>query len=360
MVYRQNPKPKYIDKEFEMEEKVIKMSFFKKVWYSITKFEQYPTMAMEGLWKTIKYLIILTAIVTVFVVIGSLLEMKVLISDLAKYIQDNIPDFSYEQGNLYMENEESIIIENTTYTGIDRIVINTSAETDEQKEQIEKDNLINGITIFFLKDEIILKTKSEDEQILKQSYTYSEFMESYTGENIEKFNKSEFVQYLTSKKMGSFYARYGASIFAYLVIINIIVALLDALEIAALGWITTAIARIRIRFTVIYNMAIYSLTLPMILNILYLIINYFTDFTITYFQVAYVTIAYIYLAAAIFILKDDFIKKMQEVKQIKQEQLKVREEIREEEQEKKEENKEEKKEDKKEDNKGDEPQGSEA
>ena len=45
------------------------------------------------------------------------------------------------------------------------------------------------------------------------------------------------------------------------------------------------------------------------------------------FLPAYITIAYIYLAATIFILKDDVIKKMQEVEQIKQEQLKVREEI---------------------------------
>ena len=84
----------------------------------------------------------------------------------------------------------------------------------------------------------------------------------------------------------------------------------------------------------------------------------------TYFQVAYTTIAYIYLAAAIFILKDDFIKKMQEVMKIKQEQKNVREEIKRQE-EKKEEPKEDKEQKKKEDKEddesdGDEPQGSEA
>ena len=36
-------------------EEVKKISFFKKVWYSITKFEQYPTMAVEGVKKAIKY-----------------------------------------------------------------------------------------------------------------------------------------------------------------------------------------------------------------------------------------------------------------------------------------------------------------
>ena len=128
--------------------------------------------------------------------------------------------------------------------------------------------------------------------------------------------------------MYTFYLSYGTSIFISLLLINLIVVLLDSFEIALLGWITTIISRIKMRFVAIYNMAVYSLTLPMILNILYVIVNYFTDFTITYFQVAYITIAYIYLAASIFILKDDFIKKMQEVEKIKQEQLKVREEIK--------------------------------
>ena len=49
-------------------EKIEKISFFKKVWYSITKFEQYPNMAMEGLKRAIKYLAILTAILALWVI----------------------------------------------------------------------------------------------------------------------------------------------------------------------------------------------------------------------------------------------------------------------------------------------------
>ena len=55
---------------------------------------------------------------------------------------------------------------------------------------------------------------------------------------------------------------------------------------------------------------------------LYIIVNYFTTFTISYFQVAYITIAYIYLAAVIFLLKDDLLKKLEEVEKIKKEQKK--------------------------------------
>ena len=131
--------------------------------------------------------------------------------------------------------------------------------------------------------------------------------------------------------MVNFYAQYAITAFVSLLITGIIYALLNTLRVTIFGWVTAGIAKIKIKFVSIYNMAIYAFTLPSILNIIYLIINYFTKFNIKYFDVAYTAIAYIYLAAAIFILKDDFIKKMQEVVKIKQEQKNVREEMKEQE-----------------------------
>lgn len=342
---------------------VVKIKFFKKIWYSITKFEKYPEMAAEGLKKSIIYLMILTAIVAIFSTIGSLIGTNKTMQEIGIYIKENIPEFAVENGNLTMEIEEPIIINDAQGLSIDKIIINPLAETEEQKNQSENENITNGITLFLFKNEIILETKTENNQILKQEYTYSEFVANYTGENIETFNKTELVQYITEGKMLQFYSKYAVSIFVYLFVANIIIALCDAIEIAILGWITTAIAKMKMKFKDIYNMAIYSLTLPMILNILYIIVNYFTDFTITYFQVAYITIAYIYLAATIFIIKDDYIKRMQEVYKIKQEQKKVREEIKKQEEDKKEEPKEQendRKEEKKEDGQEDEPEGSQA
>lgn len=324
----------------EEKEEVVNVNFFKKIWYSISKFEQYPAMATEGLWSAIKYLTILTIIVTIFLMIGSVLEIKTAIGNFAQYVKDNIPEFSYSDGKLNIEAEESIIIENIEEIGVDKIVINTLVETQEQKDELEENNLTDGIVIFLFKDEIIFKTNLEDIENIRQTYTYSNVIGNYLDENIETFNKAEFLEFLTSEKMSTFYIQYASFMFICLFIINLIIALLDSFEIAILGIITSTMARVRMRFVAMYNMAIYSLTISMILNILYIIINFFADFTITYFQVAYITIAYICLAATIFIIKDDFIKKMKEVEKIKQEQLKVREEIKREQEKKEEQDKE--------------------
>lgn len=345
--------------------KVKNINFFKKIWYSITKFEQYPVMAAEGIKTATRYLLILITLVTMVAMGGSLLQTNKLMKDLAQYIQENIPEFSYNDGKLDMNTEEPIVINDIQYEGIDRIVIDPTADTAEQKEKDKTDNSMEGIIVFLFKDEIVLVGKtSESDKTAEQVYTYSNFIQSYTGTDIQSFNKTDFTNYLTSERMIPFYTRYGLSIFIYLLIMNVIYALLDAFEIAILGWITGLLAKIKIKFSALYSMAAYALTLPIFLNIIYIIINYFTTFSIKYFQVAYIAIAYIYLAATIFILKDDLIRKLQEVEKVREEQKNVKEEIKEQEK-KKEEPEEKKQEDdekkeQKEDDEGEEPQGSEA
>ena len=347
-----------------MEEKVENKNFFKKVWYSITKFEQYPTMAMEGTKRAIKYLVLLTAIASLFMMLCSLHAVKSSMLETADYIQNNIPDFTYSNGIVSLNMQETITIEDAETTGIDKIIINTLVETDEQKEQIKKDNDVQGLSIFFLNDRATLRAKIEGYEVKEQNYTYTDIITNFTGTNIQQFSKSDFIDYLKNGNMTKFYSICAILEFTGYFVNYFLVVIMYALEIALLGWITTIILRIKMRFKALYNMSAYAITLSTILLTVYFFVNYFTGFTIKEFQIAYIAIAYIYLAAAIFILKDDVIKKMQEVEKIKQEQLKVRQEIeeeqeREEQKENKEDKNEDKNEDKKEDNKGDEPQGSE-
>lgn len=337
------------------ENKTKNINFFKKLWYSITKFEKYPEMAAEGIRSAIKYLIIISFIVSIFISIGSTIEMHKVIGELANYINNNIPDFTYADGKISAEMQEPMVITEVNDSTIDQIVIDSNAETEEAKNTSKTEHEIIGNTIFFFKNQVVLVARAENGQVNEQPYTYQDFIKSYTQEDIKEFNKQELVNYMTSSGMNSYYIRYVIAIVVNLLLVNVMVALLDTLQLAILGWITTIVARIKMKFVAIYNMSIYALTLSMILNIVYIIINYFVDFTIEYFQIAYIAIAYIYLAASIFILKDDFMKRQEEVEKIKQEQIKVREEIRKQEEEKK--DKEEPKEEKPKKKKEEEPKG---
>ena len=141
--------------------RVVNINFFKKVWYSITKFEKYPEMATEGLGRALKYLAMMCAFITVFMVISSFIEMKKVVFNLSEYIEQNIPEFSYEDGQIKMDTEEPIIINNIQYDGINRIIINPLLENDEEKEKFEAENDSIGVTVYFFKNQIVMRTKAD-------------------------------------------------------------------------------------------------------------------------------------------------------------------------------------------------------
>ncbi len=103
--------------------------------------------------------------------------------------------------------------------------------------------------------------------------------------------------------------------------------LVDAVILAALGYIVSIMYRIKIKYKATFNMALHALTLPIVLNLLYIIVNAFTGFYIKYFQIMYTTISYIYMIVAILMIKTDIITRQMELIKIQAEQEKVREEI---------------------------------
>ena len=115
----------------------------------------------------------------------------------------------------------------------------------------------------------------------------------------------------------------------------------------------------------IVNIAIYALTLPILLNAIYITVNIFTKFEIQYFQIMYNAISYIYVVTAILMIKSEMIKQGQELSKLEEEQKKVKEDIEKEKEDKEEKDPEEqpeeqKKEKKKEKNNGETPEGSSA
>ena len=122
---------------------------------------------------------------------------------------------------------------------------------------------------------------------------------------------------------------------------------MDAILLAILGYMTAILLRLRLKFSAMCHMAVHSLTLPILLNLGYMILQTFTGFQIKYFEAMYVGVAYIYIIAAILMIKSDVMKKQQELAKIIEEQEKVKEEMErqkeEEERRKEEQRKEEKK-----------------
>ena len=129
--------------------------------------------------------------------------------------------------------------------------------------------------------------------------------------------------------------------------------MLDSISLSIMGYFVCKITRFKMNIKEIYNVAVHCLTLPIILNIAYILLNLFTGFKILNFSIMYIIIACIYLIAAILIIRDDINKRNIELMKIIEEQAKIRLEIKKRELEKKQQEEKEKvkKKDKKEEKK---------
>ena len=74
---------------------------------------------------------------------------------------------------------------------------------------------------------------------------------------------------------------------------------------------------IPLKFKAVFNMAVSSITLAILINMIYLVLNVMTGYIIKNFQIMYTIISYIYIITAILILRTELIKKDTDNKKIK-------------------------------------------
>ena len=340
-----------------------KKGFFKKVWYSIDKIEKYSELSAEGFGKAIKYLSILIVILSIISSIITVYKTNLEIKDIAQYINEDLPELTYNDGTLQVDSEEVIIDDNSNYG---KVIIDTKTDSEEQINQYINQVSYEENAIIILRNKLILKEAGI------QGTTDYNYKELFGEMGITEFNKQQLVDYLTSSNMMSLYLNLFLVLFIYVFIIYFINTLFYVIIISIVGYVATLSLKLKIRYVAVFNMAVYAITLPTILNMLYVIINAFFSYTISYFDIMYVLVASIYMIAAIFILKTEFNKKQGEVQKIVEIEKEVKEEIEEKQKEENEkENKEEnkdtgkkdkkKKEETKDDNtNGEEPEGSNA
>lgn len=213
-----------MENDQDLKDEKYNLSFFKKIWYSICKFEKYPEMAALGAKKALIYL---TEIIIIFSIIYTVIFIK--------HIKIK---YNFTQSDITLSEQLVLMIENEN-------------NLDEQ----EKDALNYFISEDGFSDFIVI-----------------------------------------------------GMIFFVVVISFYMATLLDVIMISGFGLITCFIIRIKINYKALFNMSIYSLTLPIFLRIIYYFITMLTNFTIKYFSTMYIAISYISLAAAIFLIKSNIMK----------------------------------------------------
>ena len=347
------------NKKTEKEEKMNK-GFFKKIWYSINKIEKYPELSAEGLGRAIIYLMTLVLIIGVISSFATVYRTSLKVKEVAKYIDEKIPELTYKEDTLQIGAEEAIIDENENFG---KIIVDTKTDDEQQINQYVEDTSDEENAVIILKNKLMLKQSGTN------GTTYYNYKDLFGQMGITEFNKQSLLDYLNGNGIMNLYFSLFASLLIYSFVIYLINLLFYIIIISIFGYLATMILKLKIRYVAIFNMAIYAITLPALLNIIYIAVNAFYPYQISYFEVLYALIASIYIMAAIFILKTEFNKKQGEVQKIFEVEKQIKEENKEEENKENKEENEEKQENKKEEqnekqegeeNDGEEPEGSNA
>ena len=299
------------EKEEINEEKIQtkKMNFFKRLWYSISKIEKYPDMAAEGFKRALGYLVKIVMLLTLVISAGMIYQTHILIQKGVNYLKDEIPEFTYKDGVLSVASETELKINKEKFP-IGEVIVDTNTEDEQKVNQYINELTENGEGVVVLKDKLIVKNSSVVGTI---NYSYKDTFEQM---GITEFNKQDVIDYTNGSGMIKLYASLFLTIFVYSFIMYFLTTISNVVLLSIFGFITTLIAKIRMRYVAIFNMSVYAITLSVILNMIYIGVNVFVPFSMEYFQVMYVAVAAIYLVAAILILKSDFIKKQAELMKI--------------------------------------------
>ncbi len=342
-----------------------KIGFFQKIVISIKDFDKYVLFASERMSESLKYLLKLMLMFSVLISIGFTYIFYTTVQKCIAYFNNNIKSVNYTDSEMTVNEDEKIVIENDKFV-VQYIEFNTG-KTEDSYENDGRVELYNSY-IIFLKDKVIIKNPIVDSYTL--TFSYKDFESKY---NITQFNEKDLINIITNLNKPYLYLAAFVSIFIYMFLVYTISGIFDILLLTLLGYIVGRIAKIKLKLSSAFSVGVHALTLPIILNLIYILINLFTGFTIKYFGWMYTTISYIYVIVAILMIKTDIINTQIQLAKIMKEQEKVRQELKQKEEEKKKDNKDidNNKENKKEEenngeknnlnsNNGDEPDSSEA
>jgi len=302
-----------------------KISFLKRVKNAIFGLENYGIFVTESFLTALKYFFLLILFVTLVATLAQTYYFNKLVSKGYEYLANELPDFVFEDGVMKFEkNVEAYDNEFDFY-----LFANTDEFLEEKTIREYKAKSYDGRNgLIILKDKLIYINRQSEAE-----YKYSDLVKVYEAPITDR---QGLIEEYEQAGLASICLAFFTAVMLGTYVSNLVIIFLDLILVAVFGYIVTKFCRVKVKMSAIFSIAVYSLTLSIILSGIYTVTSIFTDFVISYFNVMYLLIAYVYVIASILMIKSDLIKYNQELAVIAEVQKKVKEELKEEEEREKE------------------------
>lgn len=267
----------------------LKLKFFKRLKISIFNIEHYHLIAADGWKRGLKYLIKLIILFSIILSIFITSKIYKSINDFAKYANDNIPDFRIENNELIIDSDAPIVIEKNNQLNL-KIIIDNKKSPEEYMDEL--DNNEENI-IFVGKNKTVLRTYFDGEI----AYSYEEIEGS--------IEKDELLEEIRDTRLYFIMFTY---VLTTVLIMYLVSTLINTLALSIVGNIVSKMIGLPLKYSAIFSISASSMSLPIVISLIYAIINLLTGFTIENFQIMYTIISYIYMIISLIIMRINVVK----------------------------------------------------
>lgn len=299
-----------------MEDKKEKLGFFSRVRIAVTKLENYGIFLEEKTSIAVKYFFLIVLVLAICMATVETYSFMKIVSKGYTYIKNELPDFSYTNGNLeFSKNVQSYDSEFDLY-----MIADTSSDLSGETLKEYKNN-IKSIGIIFLKDKAVYLYGNNEVE-----YVYTDLSKEYGIDNIDR---QGLIEKIDSIGMIGIATTIFIMLLIGLYILQLFSIFMDWIIISIFAFVVARICKINMTYKHVWNISIYALTFPIILTIIYNVAYYLIGFYTDYFRMVYLLISYIYVVAVILMIKSDLIRQQIEVQKIIEVQKQVHEELKE-------------------------------
>lgn len=299
-----------------------KIGFFKRIQISVSKLEDYVKLIEQKWTKSLGYLFLLVLIVSVIITAMQIVDMSGMFKKAYDYL-NTLPNFTYSNG---------VIEESINEYGYDE-ELSLFFMMDTSKDIKEIDEIYDSRVVFkeqYGADYI-------DAEIKLYAYKSNLYLDTYDvvyKMNYDEELSSMGIKITTKKDIIDSINEIGAPAilvvsYVYLVVVQTISLfisfILDAIIMMLFIRIIGAwICGLRFKYSQAFTIAVHAETLPIIILLIYNVINYFTGFYMENIAYMLMTIEYVYAVAVMFIIKNEKQLVEQELKEVE----KVHEEVK--------------------------------
>lgn len=244
------------------------MGIFEQFKGSITEWSLYSKVVNQRTVKTLKYFFIVFSILFLITGIKTSIGLNTEFQRFATEFNSKIPDFSLAEGEFSFSGEQPYIIEGQNSS---IFIIDTTGETDESALE----NYIDGVHI--AKHQMFLKQQGQLREI-----SFADFKNT-------NISKDDVVNFLPKLKW------FIPLIMLVGYVVQVIGKFLSAVFLAFVGMFVNNGQKGNLKFEQLWNLSIYALTLPIILETLVKLVYP----QLPYFVWVYYAVAIIYIVKAV-------------------------------------------------------------